>query len=315
MRKETMVVALGGNAILQPGQRGTVPEQLENVDIACGHLVKIIASGKYGIVITHGNGPQVGNILLQNDAASNLIPPMPLDVCDAATQGTMGYMIQQTLANHLRALNLPHNITTVVTQVIVDKDDPAFKKPTKPIGPFYDLTEAQKLRRDRGWVIIKDSGRGYRRVVPSPRPLKIQETRIIKNMLADSEIVIAVGGGGIPVVRERDKSLRGIEAVIDKDLATARLAEDINAEVLMILTDVEQVMLNYGKVDEVGIKRMTVDEAETYLKEGQFSEGSMKPKVEAGIRFVKATGKETIITTLNKASEALEEKAGTRIIP
>jgi len=315
MREETIVVALGGNAILQPGQRGTVPEQLENVDIACGHLVKIIASGKYEIVITHGNGPQVGNILLQNDAASNLIPPMPLDVCDAATQGTMGYMIQQTLANHLRALNLPHNITTVVTQVIVDKDDPAFKKPTKPIGPFYDLTEAQKLRRDRGWVIIKDSGRGYRRVVPSPRPLAIQETRIIKNMLADSEIVIAVGGGGIPVVRERDRSLRGIEAVIDKDLATARLAEDINAEVLMILTDVEQVMLNYGNVDEVGIKRMTVDEAETYLKEGQFSEGSMKPKVEAGINFVKATGKKTIITALNKASEALEEKAGTRIIP
>jgi len=315
MREETIVVALGGNAILQPGQRGTVPEQLENVDIACRHLVKIIASGKYGIVITHGNGPQVGNILLQNDAASNLIPPMPLDVCDAATQGTMGYMIQQTLANHLRALNLPHNITTVVTQVIVDKDDPAFKKPTKPIGPFYDLTEAQKLRRDRGWVIIKDSGRGYRRVVPSPRPLKIQETRIIKNMLADSEIVIAVGGGGIPVVREADRSLRGIEAVIDKDLATARLAEDINAEVFMILTDVEQVMLNYGDVDEVGIKRMTVDEAETYLKEGQFSEGSMKPKVEAGINFVKATGKKTIITALNKASEALEEKAGTRIIP
>ena len=315
MRKETMVVALGGNAMLQPGQRGTVPEQLENVDIACGHLVKIIASGKYGIVITHGNGPQVGNILLQNDAASNLIPPMPLDVCDAATQGTMGYMIQQTLANHLRVLNLPHNITTVVTQVIVDKDDPAFKKPTKPIGPFYDLAEAQKLRRDRGWVIIKDSGRGYRRVVPSPRPLKIQETRIIKNMLADSEIVIAVGGGGIPVVREADRSLRGIEAVIDKDLATARLAEDINAEVFMILTDVEQVMLNYGNVDEVGIERMTVAEAETYLKEGQFSEGSMKPKVEAGISFVKATGKKTIITALNKASEALEEKAGTRIIP
>jgi carbamate kinase len=203
----------------------------------------------------------------------------------------------------------------VVTQVIVDKDDPAFKEPTKPIGPFYDLAEAQKLRRDKGWTIIKDSGRGYRRVVPSPRPLAIQETRIIKHMLADSEIVIAVGGGGIPVVRERDRSLRGIEAVIDKDLATARLAEDINAEVLMILTDVEQVMLNYGDVEEVGIERMTVDEAETYLKEGQFSEGSMKPKVEAGINFVKATGKKTIITALNKASEALEEKAGTRIIP
>ena len=315
MREETIIVALGGNAILQPGQRGTVQEQLENVNIACGHLVKIIASGKYEIVITHGNGPQVGNILLQNDAASNLIPPMPLDVCDAATQGTMGYMIQQTLANHLRAAGLQHNITTIVTQVIVDKDDPAFENPTKPVGPFYNLAKAQKLRRDRGWVIRKDSDRGYRRVVPSPRPLAIQEMRIIKNMLADSEIVIAVGGGGIPVVREEDRSLRGIEAVIDKDLAAERLAEDINAEVFVILTDVEQVMLNYGDVDEVGIERMTVDEAETCLKEGHFSEGSMKPKVEAGISFVKATGKKTIITALNKASEALAEKAGTIIIP
>ncbi len=315
MREETIVVALGGNAILQPGQKGAIQEQLENVDVACRHLVEIISSNKYRMVITHGNGPQVGNILLQNEAASNLIPPMPLDVCVAATQGTMGYMIQQTLANHLRTLNLPHNITTVITQVIVDKDDPAFKKPTKPIGPFYELTEAQKLRQDRGWVIIKDSGRGYRRVVPSPRPLRIQETRIIRDMLDDGEIVIAVGGGGIPVIREADRSLRGIEAVIDKDLAAARLAEDINAEVLMILTDVEQVMLNYGGVKEVGIRRMTIDEAENYLKEGQFGEGSMKPKVEAGINFVKATVGKTVITALNRASEALEEKAGTIIIP
>jgi len=253
MREEILVVALGGNAILQPGQKGTIEEQLKNVGVACRHLVEIISSRKYRIVITHGNGPQVGNVFLQNDLASSLIPSMPLDVCGAATQGTMGYMIQQTLANHLRTAGLQHNITTIVTQVVVDKNDPAFKKPTKPIGPFYDLAKAQKLRRDRGWVIISDSGRGYRRVVPSPRPLAIQETRIIKNMLANEEIVIAVGGGGIPVVREKDRSLRGIEAVIDKDLAAARLAGDINAEVLMILTDVEQVMLNYGSVNEIGI--------------------------------------------------------------
>ena len=315
MKEETIVVALGGNAILQPRQRGTVQEQLENVDIACGHLVKIIASGKYRMVITHGNGPQVGNVLLQNEMTSSLIPSMPLDVCVAATQGTMGYMIQQTLANHLRAAGLQHNITTIVTQVVVDEDDQAFKNPTKPVGPFYNLVEAQKLRQDRGWVIIEDGGRGYRRVVPSPRPLAIQETRIIKHMLADSEIVIAVGGGGIPVVREEDRSLRGIEAVIDKDLAAARLAEDINAEVLMILTDVEQVKLNYGSVNEVGIERMTVDEAGNYLQEGQFGQGSMQPKVEAGIDFIKAGGGKTIITALNKVSEALAEKAGTIIIP
>ena len=315
MREETIVVALGGNAILQPRQRGTVQEQLENVDIACGHLVKIIASGKYRMVITHGNGPQVGNVLLQNEMTSSLIPSMPLDVCVAATQGTMGYMIQQTLANHLRAAGLQHNITTIVTQVVVDEDDQAFKNPTKPVGPFYNLVEAQKLRQDRGWVIIEDGGRGYRRVVPSPKPLAIQETRIIKHMLADSEIVIAVGGGGIPVVREEDRSLRGIEAVIDKDLAAARLAEDINAEVLMILTDVQQVKLNYGSVNEVGIERMTVDEAGNYLQEGQFGQGSMQPKVEAGIDFIKAGGGKTIITALNKVSEALAEKAGTIIIP
>jgi len=315
MREGILVIALGGNAILQLGQRGTIQEQLENVDIACRHLVEIVSSGKYRMVITHGNGPQVGNILLQNEAASNLIPPMPLDVCDAATQGTIGYMIQQTLANRLRTLNLPHNITTVVTQVIVDKNDPAFKNPTKPVGPFYDLAKAQKLCRDRGWVIVKDSGRGYRRVVPSPRPLKIQETRIIRDMLDSGEIVIAVGGGGIPVVREKDRSLRGIEAVIDKDLAAERLAGDINAEIFMILTDVEQVMLNYGGVNEVRIDRMTVAEAENYLKEGQFGEGSMKPKVEAGINFIKAGGEKMIITALNKASKALEEKAGTIITP
>jgi len=315
MTEEIIVVALGGNAILQPGQRGTIQEQQENVDIACRHLAEIISSGKYRMVITHGNGPQVGNMLLQNEAASSLTPPMPLDVCGAATEGSMGYIIQQTLANHLRAAGLKHHITTVITQVIVDKDDPAFKIPTKPIGPFYSLNEAQKLRRDRGWDIINDGNRGYRRVVPSPRPLKIQETRIIRNMLDNEEIVIAVGGGGIPVVREVDRSLRGIEAVIDKDLAAERLAEDINTEIFMILTDVEQVMLNYGDADEVGIDRMTADEAENYLKEGQFGEGSMKPKVEAGINFVKAGGKKTIITALNKALEALEEKAGTIIIP
>jgi len=313
MREKTIVVALGGNAILQPGQPGTIQQQRENIDLACRHLMKVIATGKYRMVITHGNGPQIGNLLLQNEAARNLTPPMPLEVCVAATQGTIGFIIQQTLANHLRTAGLKHNITTVVTQVIVDEDDPAFKKPTKPIGPFYSLNEAQELRRDRGWEMIQDSGRGYRRVVPSPRPIKIQETRIIRNMLDSGEIVIAVGGGGIPVVREEDMSLRGIEAVIDKDLAAERLAEDIGAEIFMILTDVEQVMLNYGTINEVAIDRMTAEEAENYMMEGQFGEGSMKPKVEAGINFVKAGGEKTIITSLSKAVEALEEKAGTII--
>lgn len=315
MRKEIVVIALGGNAILQPGQRGTIEEQLENVNTACKHLVEIAASEKYEMVITHGNGPQVGNLLLQNEAASSLVAPMPLDVCGAGTQGMMGYIIQQTLANQLRAADLRHHITTVVTQVIVDRDDPAFKKPSKPIGPFYSWSEARRLRGERGWEMMKDSKRGYRRVVASPKPLEIQETRIIRNMLENEEIVIAVGGGGIPVVREDDRSLRGVEAVVDKDLAAERLAENIGAEVLAILTDVEQAMLDYGAANEAGIDRMTAGEARKYMEEGQFGVGSMKPKVEAGINFVESGGRKAVITALNRASEALRGRAGTTIVP
>ena len=315
MPQDIIVIALGGNAILQAGQRGTIKEQLENVDIICAHLVEIISNKRCKMVITHGNGPQIGNVLLQNEMASSLVPSMPLDVCGAATQGMMGYMIQQTLANRLRAAGLRHHITTVITQVIVSREDPALKKPTKPIGTFYSFDEAQKLHRDKGWSMFEDSSRGYRRVVPSPRPFEIQETRIIRDLLEKEEIVIAVGGGGIPVIREEDRSLRGIEAVIDKDLAAEKLAEDINAAIFMILTDVEQVKLNYGSVAEVGISLMTADEAENYVKEGQFGEGSMKPKVEAGIRFIRAGGRRTIITALNKALEALEGQVGTMIVP
>lgn len=313
MAQETIVIALGGNAILQPGQRGTVEEQLANIKTACTYIAEIIASNEYRVVITHGNGPQVGNVLLQNEAARDLVPMMPLDVCGAATQGMIGYIIQQTLANILRTAELPHNITTVLSQTIVDKDDPAFKNPTKPIGPFYDEKEAEKLRPERGWTLIYDSGRGYRRVVPSPKPVRIQEIRIIKNMLNNGEVVVAVGGGGIPVARDINRSLRGVEAVIDKDLATGRLAQDICADTLMILTDVEQVMLNYGKPEAKGISRMTIAEAEKYLAEGQFGVGSMKPKVEASIEFVKSTGQKAIITELSKAADALEGNAGTTI--
>jgi carbamate kinase len=315
MPQDIIVIALGGNAILQAGQRGTIKEQLENVNIVCAHLVEIISNKRCKMVITHGNGPQIGNVLLQNEMASSLVPSMPLDMCGAATQGMMGYMIQQTLANRLRAAGLRHHITTVITQVIVSRDDPALKKPTKPIGTFYRFDEAQKLHRDKGWSMFEDSSRGYRRVVPSPRPFEIQETRIIRDLLKKEEIVVAVGGGGIPVIREEDRSLRGIEAVIDKDLAAEKLAEDINAAIFMILTDVEQVKLNYGSVAEVGISLMTADEAENYVKEGQFGEGSMKPKVEAGIRFIRAGGRRTIITALNKALEALEGQVGTMIVP
>jgi carbamate kinase len=313
MAQETIVFALGGNAILQPGQKGTIEEQMANIETACTYIAEIITGSDYRVVITHGNGPQVGNVLLQNEAARDLVQMMPLDVCGAATQGMIGYIIQQTLANILRIAELPHNITTVLTQTIVDKDDPAFKNPNKPVGPFYDDEEARKLRRERGWNLIYDSGRGYRRVVPSPKPIRIQETRIIKNMLNNNEIVIAVGGGGIPVIRDMNRSLRGVDAVIDKDLATSRLAQDIYADILMILTDVEQVMLNYGQPEAKGISHMTAAEAQKYLAEGQFDVGSMKPKVEASIEFVKPGGKKAIITEICKAAAALSGKAGTTI--
>jgi len=233
----TYVVALGGNAILGAGQKGTVEGQLHNLNQTGRQLLELLG-GRNRVVITHGNGPQVGNLLLALEVAKE-VPSMSLDVCVAATQGFLGYMIQQTVANCLREEGLRHHITTVVSQVVVDENDPAFGHPTKPIGPFYTLEEAMRLEKDRGWQIIKDATRGYRRVVASPEPLEIQQARIIKSMLDAGEIVIAAGGGGIPVTRNHDRSLRGVEAVIDKDLASARLAIDIDADVLLILTAVE----------------------------------------------------------------------------
>jgi carbamate kinase len=313
MEQETIVFALGGNAILKPGQKGTIAEQLANIETACHCVAEIIANGSYRVVIAHGNGPQVGNVLLQNEAARGSVPVMPLDVCGAATQGMIGYLIQQTLANILRIAELPHNITTVLTQTIVSKDDPALQNPTKPIGPFYEEKDAHRLIRELGWKMIYDSGRGYRRIVPSPKPIRIQESRIIKNMLGNGEIVVAVGGGGIPVIRDINRSLRGIDAVIDKDLAAARLALDIGADILMILTDVEQVMLNYNQPGAAGICHMTVAEAEKYLAEGHFGLGSMSSKVEASIEFVRNKGKMAVITELSKAADGLTGKAGTTI--
>lgn len=299
---------------MQPGHLGTIEEQLKNVEVTSKQLAKMIINGdKYKMVITHGNGPQIGNILLQNEAAKDIIPPMPLDVCGAESQGLIGYMIEQTLGNILSGEgggDIP--IVTIITQTIVNKNDPAFQNPAKPVGPFYTKEEAKHLQKERGYNIIEDAGRGYRRVVPSPDPIAINEGITIKQLVDLGTIVIAAGGGGVPVVKSEGK-LKGAEAVIDKDLAAERLAEDIDAEILMFLTDVEQAMLNYGEPDEEGIDWMTITEAERYMKEGLFAEGSMKPKVEAGIRFIKAGGERAIITSLEKALEALEGKAGTTI--
>jgi carbamate kinase len=316
-KTKTFVIALGGNSILRAKEKGTAEEQYENLDRTAEQLLDLLGSGNR-VVITHGNGPQVGNLLLADEAAKNVVPPMPLDVLGAQTEGYMGYMIQNTLANHLRQAGAPHNITTVVTQVIVDKNDPAFKDPSKPIGPFYDANTAEQLRQEKGWDIIEDSARGYRRVVPSPIPVNIQQARIIKSMLDAGEIVIAVGGGGIPVVREDNRNLRGIEAVIDKDYASARLAIEIDADVLFILTAVEYVYRDFATPHQKALENLSLAEAKKLLKEGHFGKGSMEPKIRAAIMFLEESDRsrerEVIITLPETALRALEGGTGTRII-
>ncbi|HEY82808.1 MAG TPA: carbamate kinase [Dehalococcoidia bacterium] len=318
-RSKTFVIALGGNSILRAKQKGSAEEQYENIERTAEQLLDLLSSGNR-IVITHGNGPQVGNLLLACEAAKDIVPPLPLDICGAATEGFMGYMIQNTLANQLRRIGAPHNITTVVTQVIVDRNDPAFKHPSKPIGPFYSAEEAEQLRREKGWEIIEDSARGYRRVVPSPIPVNIQQARIIKSMLDSGEIVIAVGGGGIPVVREANRDLRGVEAVIDKDYASARLAIEIDADVLFILTAVEYAYRDFATPQQKALEELSLAEAKKLLEEGHFGKGSMEPKIRAAIMFLEETSpdpsreREVIITLPETAMKALEGKTGTRII-
>jgi carbamate kinase len=319
-RAKTFVVALGGNCILRAGQKGTVEEQYENLRRTAEQLLGLLSGGNR-IVISHGNGPQVGNLLLTSTISQATVPPMPLDICGAATEGFMGYMIQNTLANALRQAGKPHNITTVVSQVVVDKEDPAFHNPTKPIGPFYTESEAAQLRKEKGWHIIQDSGRGYRRVVASPMPVSLQQARIIKSMLDAGEIVVAVGGGGIPCVREENRNLHGVEAVIDKDYASARLAIEVDADVLFFLTAVEYVYRDFTTPSRKALKSLTVAESEKLLREGQFGKGSMEPKIRAAMIFLEGADpteegreREVFITLPETALAALEGSTGTRII-
>ena len=317
-RTMTFVIALGGNCILRAGQRGTIEEQYENLRHTAEQLLGLLSSGSR-IVITHGNGPQVGNLLLASTMAQTVVPPMPLDICVAATEGFMGYMIQNTLANCLRQAGKPHNITTVVSQVVVDRNDPAFQSPSKPIGPFYTESEAARLRDEKGWHIIQDSARGYRRVVASPMPISLQQARIIKSMLDAGEIVVAVGGGGVPGIREDNRNLSGVEAVIDKDYASARLAIEIDADVLFILTAVEYVYRDFATPRQKALNNLSVAESKKFLDEGQFGKGSMEPKIRAAIMFLEEANldrgreREVIITLPETALAALQGKTGTRI--
>lgn len=311
----TIVVALGGNAIKRAEERGTAEEQFRNVRETCKHILAIIKKG-YKVVITHGNGPQAGNLLIQQEEASKNVPPQPLDIVGAMTQGQIGYMLQQTLINYLKEAGLNTPVATVLTQVLVDKNDPDFHNPSKPVGPFYTEEEARKLAKKKGYVIKKVKPVGekmYRRVVPSPNPIAIIERDAIRSLIDAGTIVIASGGGGIPVTMKENGSLEGVEAVIDKDLAGEKLAEVVGADIFLILTDVEKVKLNYGKLNEKDLDRMTLAEAKKYLKEGHFLPGSMKPKIVACVRFLESNGEKAIITSLDKATEALEAKTGTLI--
>jgi carbamate kinase len=310
--RKLAVVAFGGNALLRAEDRGTQEEQIARAKQAARWLVEIVRLG-YKLIVVHGNGPQVGNILIQAEEASTKIPPQTLDLCGAQTQGSIGFLLQQAIRNRMESVGIGGDVATVLTEVEVDVNDPAFKRPSKPIGPFVTRYRAEALERDHGWTMKEDSGRGWRHVVPSPRPLRILNLRTIEHMLDTASVVIAAGGGGIPVVKGRDGQWRGIEAVIDKDFASAKLAADLNADLFLILTAVSKIALDFGKPSQRLLSEMTVAEAEKWLAEGQFPPGSMGPKVESAIQFVKATGQQVLVTDVNVLREALEGRDGTRI--
>ncbi|HRZ42814.1 MAG TPA: carbamate kinase [Bacteroidales bacterium] len=307
------VVAFGGNALLRGDQKGTIDEQEQNVFDTCSRVYELIKRG-YDLVIGHGNGPQVGNVLLQHEAGYNVfgIPKMPIDVCVAETQGSIGYFIEQQMKNVLLKDGIEKDILTIITEVFIDRNDPAFSNPTKPVGPFYSEEQAMEMKSQNGWSFQKDPrNRGWRRVVPSPAPTHINNVKSIEQLARSGAVVITVGGGGIPVFWVEENKLQGIDAVIDKDLASALLAKEIRADEFYILTDVPNVCLHFNTPQEKRLKVITVDEAKQYLAEGHFTEGSMAPKVRAAIYFVEHGGKETIIT---EASHLSNPDAGTRIV-
>ena len=313
MSKGRIVVALGGNALQEANGPATAENQLEVVRKTCSYIAEL-EKADYETVIVHGNGPQVGRILLASETAKDVTPPMPFDVCGAMSQGYIGYHIQQGMKEALHKLKKDYvSVVTLVTQMVVSADDPGFKNPTKPIGPFYTMEEAQKMMAEKGWVMKEDAGRGWRRLIASPIPVEIVELASIKQ-LWDTTVIITCGGGGIPVVRLTDGSLEGVAAVIDKDFAAELLAESIDADVLLILTEVEKVCLNFRKPDQAELGKLTVADAEKFIQEGHFASGSMLPKVQAAVQFAKAKpGRRAIISSLYKAVDALEGKTGTCI--
>ena len=312
MKRKIALIAFGGNAILPSNQRGLQKEQMNNAQKAARLMVHVVKKG-YDLIIVHGNGPQVGNLLIQMEEAVTKIPPFTLEVCDAMTEGSMGFMLEKAIINELRKNSVDKDVATLVTQVVVDREDPAFENPTKPVGPFYTKYRAQMLAREKKWQITEDSGRGYRKVVPSPKPIDVVPKRIIGDLVHSGKIVIASGGGGIPVIINGRGLFEGVEAVIDKDYAASLIAREVKVDLFIILTDVDRVYLNFGKPDEEPISVMTIEQAEDYLSQGQFPPGSMGPKIRAAIEFIKGGGKETLITSANQLKAALIDRSGTKI--
>lgn len=314
-RGHLAVVAFGGNALIKKGQEGTQWEQIENARETARSLIPILREG-YQLVLVHGNGPQVGNILIQVEEAVTKVPPLSLDLCVAMSSGSIGYLLELALLNELRRSRLrqARRVVTLITEVVVDQNDPGFRRPTKPIGPFYPRFRADFLMHNRGWSMVEDSGRGWRKVVPSPRPLEVVQKDAIRRAVEDGGIVIAGGGGGIPVYRTRQGELRGVEAVIDKDYTAGLIASELEADLFVILTGVDQVAVQFGKPDQKGIRRMDVDEARRHQADGQFPEGSMGPKIRAAIEFVEKTGRNVLITSGPRLAEAVRGRAGTHIV-
>ena len=310
--KKIILIALGGNALLRSGEKGTISEQESSAEKACSYLLPLIEQD-YGIIITHGNGPQVGNIVLAHEMAASFIPQLPLDVYVADSEGRIGYFMQQALLNLLRSHHVDKYVVTMITQVLVDHTDPAFKNPTKPIGPFYTRDEARKMEKEKGWKIVEQKGKGWRRTVPSPKPVKVIQRHMIRDLVKGGHIVIAAGGGGIPIWKKPDGKYEGIEAVVDKDLASSVLAVHIPADVFVILTEESQVALNYKQPDEKKLLKLSVGEASKYLEEGHFPPGSMGPKIEAALAYLKEVDKKVIITSPESLMNAFDGKDGTTI--
>jgi len=314
--QKTAVLALGGNAIIKAGEKGTISQQFANTRESLGGIVELIRQG-YKLAITHGNGPQVGNLLRQQEAGEkDGIAPLPLGVLNAATEGTMGYMIEQSLQNKLLLSGIDKQVITIISQVVVDRNDPSMLNPTKYVGStYFTAQQAEELKRTLGWTLKEDAGKGYRRVVPSPMPKQIIPSETINELVQRGEIVIAVGGGGVPVYIQDDGTYEGVDAVIDKDFASALLALNVNADLFVILTGVEKVSINYSKEDQQDLDVLSIADAERYYHEKQFPAGSMGPKILAAIDFLRRGGKEVLITSIEKIVDAFSGKTGTRIIP